>query len=178
MSDDHLPDIEEQFQRLVASERQALVSMAMKLLGDLYQAEDVVQETLAAVLSKVRHDPPRYLRRYLFAALRRNALKARVRRKLQIYLGDAAEAVVDEYCRQDDEMPPELLEQAIEDLPPTQQTVIRMRYYTGLTFRQIGSRLSISINTVASRCRYALQAMRKNITSAPAEPGAKGDTDE
>lgn len=52
------------------------------------------------------------------------------------------------------------LEEAIESLPLAQQNVIRMKYYFGMTFRQIGAALSISTHTAASRCRYALTKLR------------------
>ena len=178
MSDDKRPDSCEQLERLVSVDRSALLAAARRLMGDAHQAEDVVQDTLAAVVAKVRRDPPRHLRRYVFAAVRRNALKARARRKLQAYLGDAAEAVVDAYCDEDDRLSPELLEEAIEGLPPAQQAVIRMKYFTGMTFRQIAAALSISINTAASRCRYGIAAMRKAIDTGRAESGSKGESNE
>jgi RNA polymerase sigma factor (sigma-70 family) len=52
------------------------------------------------------------------------------------------------------------LEEAIELLPLAQQNVIRMKYYFGMTFRQIGAALSISTHTAASRCRYALTKLQ------------------
>ena len=55
------------------------------------------------------------------------------------------------------------LERAIEDLPEAQRTVIRMKYYMGLSFREIGEALKISLNTAGSRCRYALEALRETL---------------
>ena len=58
---------------------------------------------------------------------------------------------------------PDELERALAGLPPTQQAVLRMKYYVGLTFREIGEALSISANTAASRCRYALATLRRTL---------------
>ena len=60
-------------------------------------------------------------------------------------------------------MDPRYLERAMKALPPSQQTVIRMKYYMGLSFKEIGEALKISLNTAASRCRYALAALNKNL---------------
>jgi RNA polymerase sigma-70 factor, ECF subfamily len=62
------------------------------------------------------------------------------------------------------------LERALRGLPETQQAVIRMKYYLGLSFREIADSLSISANTVASRCRYALACLRQTL-----KPGRKKD---
>jgi RNA polymerase sigma factor (sigma-70 family) len=55
------------------------------------------------------------------------------------------------------------LERAIEELPLAQQTVVRLRYYVGMSFREVGQALSISANTAASRSRYALQKLRRSL---------------
>jgi RNA polymerase sigma-70 factor (ECF subfamily) len=67
------------------------------------------------------------------------------------------------------------LERAIELLPPAQQTIVRMRYYLGLSLAQIGRSLSISSNTAASRCRYALAALRKTLR-VPSNTDTEVDT--
>jgi DNA-directed RNA polymerase specialized sigma24 family protein len=40
-------------------------------------------------------------------------------------------------------------------------------YYLGFSFIEIGRSLSLSANTVASRCRYALAALRRRFARAP-----------
>ena len=54
------------------------------------------------------------------------------------------------------------LERAVASLPPA-QVVIRLRFYLGLSFREIGNNLSISTNTAASRTRYALAGLRRRL---------------
>jgi len=48
-----------------------------------------------------------------------------------------------------------------------QQAVIRMKYYAGLTFREIADVLAVSQNTAASRCRYGLAALRHALGRRP-----------
>lgn len=46
-------------------------------------------------------------------------------------------------------------------LPPTQQSVIRMRYFEDLSFKEIADKTDVSINTALGRMRYALLNLRK-----------------
>ncbi|HTW94412.1 MAG TPA: sigma factor-like helix-turn-helix DNA-binding protein, partial [Tepidisphaeraceae bacterium] len=68
------------------------------------------------------------------------------------------------------DLDPLMLEQLLAELPPAQQAVLRTRFYLGLTFEQIGVSLSISANTAASRCRYALATLRRRLTAEKREP--------
>lgn len=53
------------------------------------------------------------------------------------------------------------IEQIITMLSEDQQTIIRMRVYEGLTFKDIAKKLDISINTALGRMRYAISNLRK-----------------
>jgi len=49
----------------------------------------------------------------------------------------------------------------VNQLPPSQQKVIRMRYFEDLSFKEIAEETNVSINTALGRMRYALLNMRK-----------------
>jgi RNA polymerase sigma-70 factor (ECF subfamily) len=49
----------------------------------------------------------------------------------------------------------------IDMLPPSQQRVIRMRFFEDLSFKEIAERTDVSINTALGRMRYALLNMRR-----------------
>lgn len=51
----------------------------------------------------------------------------------------------------------------IEHLPEEQKEVVVMRYYMGLSFKEIAEETGVSINTTLGRMRYALMNMRKLI---------------
>ena len=53
--------------------------------------------------------------------------------------------------------------QLIELLPEEQREVVKMRYYEGLSFKEIAEHTGVSINTALGRMRYALINMRQMI---------------
>jgi RNA polymerase sigma factor (sigma-70 family) len=154
-----------QLNLLTEVERERLLRRAHCLLGDMPEAEDVVQATILAVWQRLRKDridnPVAYLRK----AVEWNALKRRARRRRGLSLEGLEDVIAAPRLPEGDEngIEPGELEVALEDLPERQQAVIRMKYYTGLTFREIAAALSISANTAASACRYGLAAMRKKM---------------
>ncbi|MDE6140373.1 MAG: sigma-70 family RNA polymerase sigma factor [Alistipes sp.] len=51
----------------------------------------------------------------------------------------------------------------IELLPDEQQQVVKMRYYSKMSFQEIADQTSVSINTALGRMRYALINLRRMI---------------
>jgi RNA polymerase sigma-70 factor, ECF subfamily len=169
---------EEEFQSFVAEHRGLWLRLAYRVLENREEAEDTVQETLAILWEK-RHDlevenPGAYAARSVWL----NSIKRRGRRKPQIPLEEIAEpqAPEEEGPREGlGDLDPLELEDALMELPEAQRTVIRMKYYMGLSFREIGEALQISLNTAGSRCRYALETLRELLApeDRPKEPQKK-----
>lgn len=51
----------------------------------------------------------------------------------------------------------------VELLPDEQREVVRMRYFSGLSFKEIAEQTDVSINTALGRMRYALINLRRMI---------------
>ena len=51
----------------------------------------------------------------------------------------------------------------ISELPKSQREVLKMRYYSNMSFKDIADKCDISINTALGRMRYALINIRKLI---------------
>lgn len=51
----------------------------------------------------------------------------------------------------------------VELLPDEQREVVVMRYYGGLSFKEIAEQTDVSINTALGRMRYALINLRRMI---------------
>lgn len=162
--DNHLSQTD--FELWVNELRPRLIRMAYSILKNYDEAEDVVQETLVMVWAFYSDGKIDNLTSYTKRAVWVNSLKSKSRGKNCnfVCIDDLAEhGIAEPYV--DAEIDRTLtaweLEDAIMDLPVDQQVVIRMRFYGDLSFSEIGNALSISLNTAASRCRYALVAMRK-----------------
>lgn len=150
---------------LAETRRAELVRVAQRILRDDAESEDVVQDTLAVLWQRKDTLVLDNAEAYLFRAVQINALKRRARRRRTVALDEHAQEPVQTQEEETADDPlsidPVMLEEALRGLPETQQAVVRMKYYVGLTFREIGEVLSISNNTAASRCRYALDALRE-----------------
>ena len=51
----------------------------------------------------------------------------------------------------------------VERLPDEQREVVMLRYFSGLSFKEIAEQTDVSINTAVGRMRYALINLRKMI---------------
>lgn len=51
----------------------------------------------------------------------------------------------------------------IDELPSEQREVVKMRYFSGLTFKDIAEQTDVSVNTALGRMRYALINLRRMI---------------
>jgi RNA polymerase sigma-70 factor, ECF subfamily len=154
-------DSAEDFEQFVAHRRVNWVRAAMRILRNAADAEDVVQDTLMSVWRQWQKASLRNPEGYVSRAVTINALRRRSRQKSALPIDAIAEPSA--AAKTFEPMEAVELERAIGSLSPAQQAVIRTKYYVGMTFTQIGKSLSISSNTAASRCRYALQALRRKL---------------
>jgi RNA polymerase sigma-70 factor, ECF subfamily len=148
--------------KLLLCARQWTVSMA--------DAEDVVQEAFVRFWRHQRGLPGEPLA-LLLTSVRRAGLdiaRRRIRRAareasaLEDESGNGAlfEAVPDGDDRR------MAIESALGRLPPEQREVLALKIWGDLTFAQVAEQLGIPPNTAASRYRYALAALRRELTAA------------
>ena len=145
---------------------QRLYRAAWGMLGRREDAEDAVQDVFAAVVrSRDRLEDVEDMTAYLFTALRRAAGRLANRRAKAPAVSD--EAVRQAAARSDQGETSGAhstrLERALEALPREQREVIAMKIDGELTFAQIAQAMDVSINTAASRYRYALEKLRASL---------------
>lgn len=162
----------EAFQAFVMEKRGLWMKLAYRVLGNREESEDVVQETLALLWEKQGlkevENPGAYVARSVWL----NSIKRKTRAKVHLSLDAMAElAAIEGGGEGLEEVDPHRLERALGQLPENQRRVIEMKYYMGLSFKEIGESLQISLNTAGSRCRYALQALREALGHGPEKSG-------
>ena len=136
----------------------ALFRVAVAIAGSREEAEDAVQDVFVALVrAGERLRAVRDLKAYLFASLRRAAIRRTRQQRRQPLLpvpaSDATphEETFDAAVR---------LERALASLPSAQRQIIALHVDGGLTFAECAEALGASANTVASRYRYAIEKLR------------------
>jgi RNA polymerase sigma-70 factor, ECF subfamily len=139
----------------------ALYRYAVMVLADPAGAADVVQTVFMSLLRQRAR--PEFDERYLRRAVRNECFSA-LRKRRRDVLASAApilETVSAESDRPDERL---ALEQALRELPPEQREVVHLKVFEGMTFQEIADVTAESINTVASRYRYAIEKLRVHLT--------------
>ena len=147
----------EDVQGLYQKHGAALLAYGISLLGDRASAEDVLHQVFLKLLGM--RDLPREARPYLFKAVRNRALNARRSGARMASLEDQEwllkpEGMVEAGLE---------VERALQELPAEQREVVVMRIWGEMTFEEVAAVLGVSINTAASRYRYALGRLREHL---------------
>lgn len=147
-----------------------LLLCARQWTRSLADAEDVVQEAFVRFWRHQRAlgGEPQAL---LFTSIRRAAFdlarsnQRRTGRELRADGGLAdTEPIFEPLADSDDRRV--AIEAALCRLPAEQREVLTLKIWGELTFDEIARQLDIPLNTAASRYRYALTALRKELTAA------------
>jgi RNA polymerase sigma-70 factor, ECF subfamily len=133
-------------------------------------AEDVVQEAFVRFWRHQRGLPGNPMA-LLVTSVRRAALDLGRRESRRAAREECAEAGREEgeplFTRSvEDDDRRATIESALWRLPDAQREVLVLKIWGELTFEQIAAQLEIPPNTAASRHRYALAALRRELTAA------------
>jgi RNA polymerase sigma-70 factor (ECF subfamily) len=144
-----------------------LFNTARTMTNSLPDAEDTVHDVFVE-LARSRDRLARItdLDAYIFTMLRHAISRRRRRRDVDRRAIDAVgrqRAEAGHFATQPVEPPDDAVTAAVAALPPAQREVIALKIDGGLTFAEIASVLGTSINTVASRYRYAIENIRATI---------------
>jgi RNA polymerase sigma-70 factor, ECF subfamily len=145
--------------RLYDQHGPALVAYASSFVVDVASAEDVVQKVFLNLLRKPIPVPDVPVA-YLYRAVRNAALNARrngfrhepldMNDSCFVHTGGDHEAAL-------------ALQRALRDLPEEQREVVTMRIWSGMTLEEVSAATGVSLNTAASRYRYALEKLRERL---------------
>jgi RNA polymerase sigma-70 factor (ECF subfamily) len=145
-----------------------LFNTARTMTDSLPDAEDTVHD-LFVELARSRDRLARItdLDAYIFTMLRHAVSRRRRRRDVDRRAIDTiARRRVEAggFTTQPAELPDDALTAAVAGLPPAQREVLALKIDGGLTFVEIAAVIGTSINTAASRYRYAIENIRATLT--------------
>lgn len=155
------------FGTLIRRHQQRIFGLGARLLGNATEADDLVQDTFLRVWRALdRFDEARPFVPWLVRIATNRALdvlNARSRRAGE----EALEALPWEGPSPDEDVDRARLRKevmrALQTLPDDQRSVLVLRAYEGLSYREIADALELPIGTVMSRLARARETMRRRV---------------
>jgi RNA polymerase sigma-70 factor (ECF subfamily) len=157
-----------------------LLLFARQQTRSLADAEDVLQDALVKLARKVEEGtfvggPDAWLA-FIYTQIRREAIDLgrkddrRRKREENVFKDERSLGLdIDMPMFEDEENQDEtrkILIEGMKTLPKKFSEVISMKLWGERTFAEIGEALDISLNTAASRYRYGIEALRRQLASA------------
>jgi RNA polymerase sigma-70 factor (ECF subfamily) len=166
------------FEVLVRRHRTPLFSFLLRLTRDRGRAEDLCQEAFLKVVRGAEGWAPRArFQAWLYAIARHQAVDEARRQALR--RAEPLDAPGGVEAASEDPPPDRAadgalvrphLEAALAALPEEQREVFLLREYAGLRFQEIAEVTGTPENTVKSRMRYALEALREELAALGVGP--------
>ena len=160
---------------LLAEHEGALVRYAQRLTGDLETARDVVQETFLKLCRQGRDEVDGHVVEWLYTVCRHAAIDARRKdRRMSTLTDEAISARADGLADRAPDYSTETSDTArrvlalLPSLPASQQEVIRLRFQSGLSYKEISGVTGLTVNHVGVLLHNGLKSLRDQLQTAPA----------
>lgn len=162
------------FDELLKRHQNRLFAYINRIVGDTDVANDIFQETFMKVITTIRQG--KYVDTGKFSAwlmrIAHNLIIDHFRQEKaeKTISADAEDSTIHNDARyaedsiEDDMVSTQLHEDVrriIDALPEPQRDVLRMRFYQGMSFKEIAEATGTGINTALGRMRYAILNMRR-----------------
>jgi RNA polymerase sigma-70 factor (ECF subfamily) len=155
------------FGELVRRHRNGVINIVYRMCGDSNTSEDAAQETFIRAWRYIdKYQPKTNFRNWLYKIAMNSAYNLLRTEKQTVD--------IDNYMLADTTKGPEqsleeqersqFVQQAVLSLPQASRSVLVLREYEGLSYRDIAGTLDIPVGTVMSRLNYARQVLRKALT--------------
>ena len=135
------------FERIMDATRGLVYTTALRITGRREEAEDILQDTFLRLWTH-RADV-QDLKAWLRRVAANRALDLLRKRKKDLAVAER------EPPQSGEGIPEEKIHRALRELDPERQEVFVLRIFGGLSYREIGSQLGLSLGTVMSRLHRA-----------------------
>lgn len=145
-----------------------LLRYAARIVGDLEEARDVVQETFLRLCKQDRAQIDGHLTEWLFTVCRNRALDV-CRKERRMKTMSTEQAAVQQTREREqssaveDRDSAEQIERVLAGLSDNQQEVVRLKFQSGLSYREISNVTQLSITNVGYLIHTALAKIRKEV---------------
>lgn len=152
-----------------------LMGYATHLLRDRDRASDVVQDTFVRLCKQRREQIQGRIQQWLFRVCRNRALDV-LKKESRMKTLDDANAPPQASSEADPSQRAELAERystaqsLIDELPPRQQEVIRLKVHGGLSYREISELTGLSVSNVGFLLSTGLKAVRSRLALTDQAP--------
>jgi RNA polymerase sigma-70 factor (ECF subfamily) len=157
----------EWFRTVVGRYEGPLLRYTARITGDVEQARDVVQDAFLR-LHQQNGSGPENVQAWLYTVCRRRALDVLRKETRMKTLNDGAAAV----CESPLPSQPEAMEQAeteshllelLGDLPANQQEVVRLKFQSSLSYRDIAEVTGLTVSNVGYLLHMAVKRLREQL---------------
>jgi RNA polymerase sigma-70 factor (ECF subfamily) len=146
---------------------QIIFNLCVRILNDVTEAEDVLQEIfLQTWREAAKFDPSRAsVKTWLFTIARSRSLdryrsRKNIQKRLDANAGENLQLIAGNENLQDRTLLQRYVQGALGQLPEEQRKVLELSYYQGLTQEEISERLKEPLGTIKSRIRSGLIKLR------------------
>ena len=152
-------------QTAVAEYQSPLTRYATRLLGDPDRARDIVQDTFVKLMAQTPATVEGHVAEWLFTVCRHRALDV-LRKEGRMKRFEEGEM---ERVSTEDPRPTRALEAAetqdallrmIDQLPPNQQEVLRLKFQSGFSYKEISRITALSVSHVGVLIHHAVARLR------------------
>jgi RNA polymerase sigma-70 factor, ECF subfamily len=154
------------------------LAVALRIVGDREQAEDLVHDAFVIVWQKIaRFDPSRgSLRAWLLTILRNRGIDRLRAARPSVEIDEAdlpggPNPTWEEAIRR---LSAAEVRSALDSLPPEQRNAIELAYFNGRTYREIAQITGVPQGTVNGRMRLALSKLREALAAGESAPLTNG----
>lgn len=154
------------FRSLMLEHQSMVFSIALRILNDRFLAEEAAQDVFLELHAQLPHlDSPDHISNWLRRVTVHRSidrLRQRERRPEVAFNDEDPEPAVE--ALPGDPLLSRQLRQLVASLPPTQRTVIALRYQEDRTPEEIAELLTMPVTTVKSHLRRTLRLLREKLT--------------